>query len=110
MAKKRMRRPVTTVSQIKGALRLLTMRCRERAQALKDCNRTCSKCGRKHSAAKGKECKVQEHHAKRPDWKRLESAVREELLDGPWVPLCEECHEEEHQGDELRFRKKGEGK
>jgi hypothetical protein len=71
------------------------MRSRERQQALKDANRTCKKCGKKQSAAKGKECQVEAHHqAHRPDWKRIHTVIREELLQTPeaYLTLCKECH------------------
>jgi hypothetical protein len=97
--------PHTTVSQIKGALRTLTLRCRERQAALKAANRTCP-CGAKTSVAKGREMAVQAHHRRSPDWQRVVNVIREELLPPPedWEILCEPCHAKRHENDEQVFR------
>ena len=98
--------PHTTVSQIKGALRTLTLRCRERQAALKAANRTCL-CGAKASVAKGREMAVQAHHRRPPNWDRVISVIREELLPPPeaWEILCEPCHAKRHENDTHTFHK-----
>lgn len=87
----------TPTSTIKNALRVLSMRCRERNDALRDANRTCAKCGRKASVAKGKGVKVQAHHKRQPNWERIIAAIREELLQTKegYEILCCECHKSE---------------
>ena len=82
---------------------MLSLRCRERAKALKESGHTCNKCGRKHSKAKGKECKVQAHHknpiAQRDGWNKCIEDIRKYVL-VPWTEwecLCEECHKKEHE-------------
>lgn len=94
--KGRAKLPYTPSSHIRHALRQLTQRGREKNLALKAAGRCCSKCGVKHSRAKGREVTVECHHLRRPNWERLIRVVREELLDGPWLVLCEECHDKEH--------------
>jgi len=101
--------PHTPVSQIKGSVRNLTLRCRERQAALKAASRTCS-CGAKHSVAKGREVKVEAHHRRPPNWERVIAAIREELLPPPeqWEILCEACHDKRH-GAESRVKGASEG-
>lgn len=93
------RLPHTPVSQIKGAVRNLTLRCRERQAALKAANRTCAVCGAKHSVAKGREVCVEAHHTRPPNWERVISAIREELLQTAeeWQCLCKGCHGATHE-------------
>jgi len=93
------RLPHTPSSIIRNALRRLSLRCRERTTALKRDKYTCVRCGKKKSMAKGRECKVEAHHARRrPDWGRVEEVIREELLQtaGDWECLCEDCHGKAH--------------
>jgi len=103
--KRRTKPTTTTTSQIKSALRLLTLRCRERSAALKAANRTCHDCNAKASTAKGREVKVAAHHLKQPNWDRVLTAIREELLPPPssWRCLCESCHDRAHANDKHRF-------
>jgi predicted HNH restriction endonuclease len=93
------RLPHTPSSIIRNALRRLSLRCRERVTALKRDEYTCQVCGRKQSRAKGRECRVEAHHARRrPDWARIEAVIRDELLQtaDDWVCLCADCHKEAH--------------
>ncbi len=56
-------------------------------------------CGRKGSVAKGKECKIHVHHARRrPGWEEVEMAIRYHVLQTPddLVCLCADCHKEAH--------------
>lgn len=101
--------PYTPNSQIRSALRVIWMRSRERAQALRNTNYCCCLCGVKQSSAKGREVKLDVHHGvHRPDWVRIFAVIREELLQKPedlW-PLCKDCHdkqhEKEHEADYIR--------
>lgn len=83
----------TPRSRVKHYLRLLWLRSRERAKALKDAKYTC-KCGKKQSRAKGKEVYVEVHHLTEIDWEGLIDLVFERLLNPPKEVLCKECHGE----------------
>jgi 5-methylcytosine-specific restriction endonuclease McrA len=84
---------------------MLTMRCRENHAVRKRDNNSCQKCGRKHSVARGREVKVQVHHTKPPNWDKIITAVREELLDEKnLVCLCKDCHDDHHDADKSGFR------
>ncbi len=97
MAKKKL--PITPKSQVKNALRQLSLRCRERNQAMKNAKRTC-RCGAKASVARGKVVKVEGHHKVQPNWERIVQVIREELLVPPeeWEILCVDCHKKESEG------------
>jgi len=87
--------PETPLYHIERQLRLLWLRSRERAAAMKRDNYSCVKCGKKKSEAKGKEQKIEVHHKKGEiNWKELAAKVREELLCSPdeLECLCPECH------------------
>ena len=88
--------PYTTISVIKNYCRNLFMRSRERSSAIKRTGNTCERCGRKGSAAKGREVKIRVHHINGIKWDRIIQVLREELLAGPYEVLCLECHNEEH--------------
>jgi 5-methylcytosine-specific restriction endonuclease McrA len=93
------RLPHTPSSIIRNALRRLWLRSRERAAAVKRDSNTCQKCGRKGSVAKGRECKIHVHHARRrPGWEEVEMAIRYHVLQTPddLVCLCEDCHRCQH--------------
>ncbi len=88
----------TPKSQIKSALRMLWLRSRERAAAVKRDGNTCTKCGAKNSRAKGKEVYVEVHHLDGiSNWEEIYDAVYKNLLVDPdkLVCLCKECHKEE---------------
>ena len=89
------KKPITTSSQIRSALRQLFLRSRERAKCIKDANGTCS-CGKKQSKAKGREVKINVHHVHGIDWDGLIDLVRERLLSGEMEVKCVDCHAEEH--------------
>lgn len=95
------RLPHTPSSFIVSALRRMWEFSRERRQALKDARYTCSDCRRKQSKAIGRVVKIQCHHKRQPDWKRIVSVIREELLQtaGDYKVVCKECHKTIHQID-----------
>lgn len=97
-AKHPLRKPVTPASQIRSALRQLWLRSRERGQAVKDQKNTCCECGRKGSAAKGREVRINVHHTDGIRWDNLIQLIREQLLQTPdkYVCMCEECHVKLH--------------
>ena len=97
-AKHPLRKPVTPASQIRSALRQLWLRSRERGQAVKDQHNTCQTCGRKGSAAKGREVKINVHHREGVDWNGVIQLIRDRLLQTPdkYVCMCEECHVKLH--------------
>lgn len=89
----------TPRSQIKAALHRLWLRSRERASALKREKYCCQKCGKKQSKKKGKEQKVEVHHANAIAWIDIVEYIRRHLLCHPTYlkVLCPECHKEEHE-------------
>lgn len=103
MAKKQVDR--TPNSKIIQALRMLWLRSRERASAIKRDKNTCQICGKKGSAAKGREVKTEVHHLAPGDinWDRITTVIRHELLCEPseLITLCKEHHAEVHEKGEL---------
>ena len=96
MAKKKSRKlPYTPASRISHYIRLCWLRSRERHKVLKEAKYTCCQCHRKQSKAKGKKLKVEVHHKKKIDWKKIVEYVRKEVLDKPQEVLCVDCHKEE---------------
>lgn len=93
------RLPYTPNSKIRSALRMLFLRSRERASAIKRDKYTCQKCGKKQSKAKGKIVKVEVHHKDNIlNWEELFNAIRQYLLCNPELleTLCEDCHNQEN--------------
>lgn len=85
----------TKRNQIVHALRLLWLRSKERAAAMKKTGYRCARCNVKQSKAKGKEQKIQVHHKHGVgNWQKVIDVIREELLCDPdnLEPLCPECH------------------
>lgn len=97
--------PITPKSQIVSALRLVWLRSRERAAAIKRDLNTCQVCGKKASVSKGKEVRTEVHHLQPGDinWDRIINVVRSELLCNPkgLITLCKEHHLECHAKGEL---------
>jgi 5-methylcytosine-specific restriction endonuclease McrA len=96
--KKSRKLPITPNSRIKAALRMLSLRCRERQEAMKRAVYTCQHCGVKRTTAKGREVKVEAHHKDGVcNWQEIYEAVRKNLLPPPeqWEILCEKCHQSE---------------
>jgi len=88
--------PHTTNSNIKAALRRLSLQSRERAARLKQDNYTCQVCGIKQSKAKGKEVYVEVHHRKGVlNWDAIYKVIRKYLLCSPehLITLCKPCHD-----------------
>ena len=100
-----MKKPITPASRIRQTLRLLWLRSRERAEALKNTDYCCSKCGIKQSTAKGNEVKLEVHHLDGCDWEGVIKLIKERILQTPdrLAPLCNPCHIEL---DEHRHAKK----
>ena len=91
----------TPRSKVKNAIRQLWLRSRERATALKNAKYTCEYCNRKQSKAKGKELKVEVHHAHGIDWDGIVDLIIERVLQRPddYIVLCKDCHKKEHEND-----------
>jgi len=100
--------PYTPASRIAHYIRLCWLRSRERHKVLKEAQYTCCQCHRKQSKAKGKELKVEVHHKKKIDWKKIVEYVRKEVLDKPQEVLCKDCHkkETEKQNAENKLKKR----
>ena len=98
MGKRMLRTPR---SKVRAALRQLSLRCRERAAAMKAAKYCCQRCGVKQSRAKGKEVFINGHHREGVgNWEKVIDLIFEELLCEPekWEILCEDCHKGEHSG------------
>lgn len=94
----------TPSSKIVHAVRAMSMRSREFAEARKNTANSCCICGRKQSKAKGREVAIHIHHGThRPIWERVVRAIRQEVLQTPGIlwPICRECHENIHKQEEL---------
>ena len=88
----------TPRSRVKGMLRQIFLRSKERQAALKRDNYTCQKCSRKQTQKKGHEFKVQVHHKNGIDvWDEIIELIYKELLCDPdkLKTLCKDCHDEE---------------
>ncbi len=97
MAKKRKKKPDTPRSRVRSALRLLWLRSRERAEAIRIAERCCVDCGVKQSVAKGKEVRLEVHHEPPIDWDGIIDLIFERILKAPQVPLCLDCHKAKHE-------------
>ena len=89
----------TPRSRIRGMLRQIFLRSRERANALKKTQYCCSKCGIKASVKKGCEVKLEVDHVEGIDvWDELISLIEEKLLcigsPNKLQALCRDCHGE----------------
>ncbi len=93
------KKPNTPRSKIRAAIRQLWLRSRERAAALKSTGYRCKKCQAKQSKAKGREVKIQVHHDPpiEDKWEKIIDLIETEILRAPQYPLCEDCHDEEHE-------------
>lgn len=88
--------PNTPRSRIRSALRQVWLRSRERNAAIKRTKNTCEHCGVKGTTAKGKEVKIQVHHANLIDWDGIIDLIVQRILEQPYIVLCENCHEAMH--------------
>lgn len=95
MSRKQARTPR---SKVRAALRLLYLRSRERAAAIKRENGCCEGCGKKQSRAKGREVKIEVHHLNGIEWEQMIDYIYRHLLCEPkhLAVYCKECHEAEH--------------
>ena len=91
--------PTTPRSQVRAALRQCWLRSRERAAAEKRDNHTCQVCGKKKSAAKGREVAIEIHHLDGVEWNKILDYIYRHLLVHPdkMITLCKECHSETHE-------------
>lgn len=90
--------PHTPTSKIKNHLRMMWLRSRERAAALKREGYCCELCGKKQSKRKGYEIRIEVHHENGIRWNEIIEYIREHLLCPPrkLKVLCEDCHGEQH--------------
>jgi len=86
------KKPFTPRSRVRGTLRTLILRSRERAKVMKDAEYRCAECGAKQSSAKGREVKLQGHHDPVINPEPIIDAIME-LLKAPQKPLCTKCHD-----------------
>lgn len=87
----------TPRSRVKGMLRQIFLRSRERANALKRDKYTCQECGVKQSVKKGFKQKVHVHHKNGIDvWNEIITLIYKELLCDvdDLITLCPKCHKE----------------
>lgn len=93
------KKPNTPRSRIKNAIRMVWLRSRERAAAVKLAGNCCCKCGRKGSKAKGREVDIQVHHRNGIDWEGVVDLIAERVLQRPedYDVMCRECHIAEHE-------------
>ncbi len=95
--------PTTPRSRVTAALRQVWLRSRERAAAIKRENGCCEVCGKKQSAAKGREVRLEIHHNNGVQWQQILDKVFKELLCDPrhLTVLCKDCHSQVHEEGEL---------
>ena len=93
----------TPRSRVTAALRAVWLRSRERAAAIKRENGCCEVCGKKQSAAKGREVKLEIHHLNGVQWQQIIDKVYRELLCDPkhLMVLCSSCHKKVHEEGEV---------
>ena len=90
--------PTTPRSRVRSALRAVWLRSRERAAAIKREGGCCEICGKKQSAAKGREVKLEVHHLDGIEWEKILDYVYRHILVDPkgLQVMCKECHGAEH--------------
>lgn len=95
------KKPNTPRSRVTHSLRLLWLRSRERAKALKDTGYCCKNCGVKQSTAKDNVVKLEVHHDPPigDKWKRIIDLIYNDILSAPQYPLCVGCHKEKHKNN-----------
>jgi predicted HNH restriction endonuclease len=94
------RLPGTPRSRVRSSLRMLFLRSRERAAAIKREEGTCQICHRKQSKAKGKEFSIEVHHKGGGiPWEGAIDFVFKHILVPPeqMEVLCPECHQAQHE-------------
>ena len=93
----------TPRNRIKGMLRQIFLRSKERQAALKKTGYCCAKCGIKATTKKGSEVKLEVHHVRGIHvWDEIIDMIENEILCiyEPYnlEPLCRECHDKETYG------------
>ena len=86
---------MTPKSRVRGMLRQIFLRSRERSDCLKRDKYTCQHCGVKASHKKGQEQVVHVHHIKGIKiWDEVIDKIYDELLCHPddLITLCPDCH------------------
>lgn len=94
---------ITPRSRIKGMLKQIFLRSKERAAAIKRDDYTCQHCFKKQSQKKGQKLKVQVHHKNGIDvWQEIIDLIYKQILCEPehLETLCVDCHKEETQKNE----------
>ena len=89
--------PYTPTSRITAMCRVLWLRSRERAAAIKresGCCQVCGAKGRAKETCNGPKVALEVHHERPPSWERIHKVIREELLQEPEVltVFCKSCH------------------
>lgn len=84
-------------------MRVVWLRSRERAAAIKREANTCECCGKKGSSAKGREVRIEVHHLNGIEWQKLIDYVFRHILVDPskLAVLCTDCHKEVHAKEEF---------
>jgi hypothetical protein len=78
---------------------MLWLRSTERSIAIKREKNTCQICGKKGSAAKEREVKIEVHHKNTiVDWEKVIDSIYKEILCDPihLEVICKECHKKYH--------------
>jgi hypothetical protein len=83
MTKKPLYLKRTPKEHIVHAVRKMWLRSRERYAALKKADNKCFNCG---------EIPVEVHHCRPIDWERIDTVIREEILNTQLLVVCRECH------------------
>lgn len=96
------KKPTTPRSRIKNAIRMVWLRSRERAAAIKREKNTCQRCGAKGSVKKSHEVAIQVHHIDGIDWDGVVDLVIARVLPSPerLEVICKNCHANEHNNKE----------
>lgn len=90
---------ITPRSRVKGMLRQIFLRSKERQEALQREKYCCERCHVKQSVKKGYEVKLNVHHKEGIDvWNQIIELIYEHLLCNPdkLEVLCVDCHDKEH--------------
>ena len=85
----------TPRSRIKGMLRQIFLKSKERGEAIKRDKYTCQRCGVKQSRAIGHEQRVEVHHTRGINvWDDVIKMIYAEILCDPEFlqTLCPDCH------------------
>lgn len=97
-SRKSRKKPSTPRSRVKNAIRMVWLRSRERAAAIKLANNSCAICFRKGSKAQGREVLINVHHKDGIDWDGIVDIIFLRVLQKPenYTVVCKECHDKLH--------------